>query len=307
MKQKRKYNKIGNSLRSVVLGLSLMVAPLMGCGKSEVKTPVKPASVTQKAKSSSSLMPTSSNKEKCNVSVTSEGINDLLNELLEKCKNGESELVERGSVIEMGEKGIAMFGGRDRKGANIGFGSRDENGKVKLSLAVRIPYSSSSKMLNPEVILGGPNNQTERDDSSDVLIVICPQKNQPKRFKFVKIVKKTWNELKCIVAEKREKIDVEKQNKELKLKIKKMKRSLLAQTRKIKRNLARTTDPEKITELSKELIKVSDSLKILRRVMDSTIGMEQKPKKRVVPKIKAPKAKIDSIDKAFDEAKQFDQ
>jgi hypothetical protein len=288
MKQMKKRSYSGNKIRAAVLGLSLMIAPGMGCTSGDITAaPSKKPVAAKKADVKSEKTIKIGKNGKCDLILTSEELNDITRELAQKCKNGESKILMKGHSIKTKSGKMAKVLRIDRWGVTFAFGEKDEESyKGKYLVATYVPFTKNGTSLTimDPALLEGQEQEKMANIQDDLMVVVCPSRNQPKDLGWLRIVKKTWNELKCIVADKRANIDLKKQNKELQVKIKKMKRSLQAKMRKIKRNLARETDPERITELSKELIKVSDSLKVLRKVIAQTIGMEQKPEKKAVPK-----------------------
>jgi hypothetical protein len=218
MKQKqiesgKTYHK---ALRTAALGLMLATSAGLGCSnegggissslKKESKTPI-----TKSEKKNGNGLP-----KECDIELTREEIRQVEAGFAKKCNTDEAEMLFEGNVVSTQTGKQAKVFRIDGHGAFIAFGA---NGSY--SAGAYIPYGTTMNIFDPS-LRDGKENEKVRELNEDVWMLVCPSKNQPAAklgMTTMRVVKKTWGQLKCLIAdlrkapEEREQKKVEAQKK----------------------------------------------------------------------------------------------
>jgi hypothetical protein len=251
----RKCGKTGGAA-AAALGAWLLVSGPAGCIEGH-KAPKKRPALTMKAKSWRKAR--LRRKPKCGVEWTTEELNSVISELVTKCKGvSQSDILMEGSTVTTISGKVAKVVRVDKGGALWAFGERDlVKGNGKYLVATYIPfesrgYATTFTIMDP-ALMEGKEREKVKGLNDDVMVVVCPSRDQSKPSEMLKIVKRTWGELRCRIAGIRRREQDQQRLQELTTRIKS-----------IKSELRRTTDLERMGQLGKELTEASKELQQLK-------------------------------------------
>jgi len=254
---------LSRSAKSLFFASALGLAAL-ACSTSEPVKDDKPAVVkvqkkvpsSQKGPATQATAPASQEGRTCDVHVTPEEMRGSMAGLAGKCGTSESETVELGGVVETANGQRAKVVKIQNGSILIAFGEKDKkDSSGKYNVVVPFLRGSGFTIMDPKMAEEGVSEKVG-SLSTDLAVFICPEGKQTKKdsqkLPVVKIVKKTWGELKCEIAEA-------KAGKQAEAKVEELRK----QVDSIKGELKNVKDPAKITEIGRKLMEASSELEQL--------------------------------------------
>lgn len=197
LKQNSSGSKSGRIL-AAVLGISLMVASPMGCGPEKMRQKQKEQSKPKVSLATTKKKPNGNGLPKeCDIEMNRDEIRQIEAGFVRKCSSDEADILREGSVVSTQSGKQAKVFRIDDQGAFIAFG-----GNGSYSAGAYIPYGTTLNIFDP-ALREGKESEKVRELNEDVWMLVCPAKTQPAAkagMSMMRVVKKTWGQLKCLIA-----------------------------------------------------------------------------------------------------------